>query len=133
MNPRVKEKWLAALRSGEYKQEKDTLRIGDCFCCLGVLCDLQARETDNLHWWEEGCGGYNYFGHDLDLPAEVTDWAGLELSNPLIPVEIIRKIESAPLVLNKPAYSTVETIDLAGINDSGVPFSEIADLIEEAL
>ena len=46
MNPEIKAKWVAALRSGEYKQAKGQLRIGNSFCCLGVLCNLHAQ----AHW-----------------------------------------------------------------------------------
>ena len=41
MNPEVKEKWVAALRSGEYEQGAGRLRSHDSkFCCLGVLYDI---------------------------------------------------------------------------------------------
>ncbi len=130
MNPEVKEKWLAALRSGDYTQGQDVLWHKNKFCCLGVLCDIHAKETNNLHQWEKV---YCYFGHDIDLPDEVTKWAGLKDRNPLIPVEVIKKVESAFLILEKPSYRTVEKIDLATINDNCIPFNEIADLIEEAL
>jgi hypothetical protein len=40
MNPEIKAKWIAALRSGEYAQGRYALRDGDHFCCLGVLCDV---------------------------------------------------------------------------------------------
>ena len=34
----IKEKWLTALRSGEYKQGKYYLKNdNNCYCCLGVL------------------------------------------------------------------------------------------------
>lgn len=38
-------KWLAALRSGEYRQGQDLLYNGDSdeqgqYCCLGVLCEI---------------------------------------------------------------------------------------------
>lgn len=41
MNPELKEKWLIALRSGDYSQCK--LVLGDengSYCCLGVLCKI---------------------------------------------------------------------------------------------
>lgn len=44
MNQEVKEKWVRALRSGEYKQGGGVLRSGDRFCCLGVLCDIVDPE-----------------------------------------------------------------------------------------
>lgn len=37
--------WLAALRSGEYKQGRKALRTDrGGFCCLGVLCDVIAPD-----------------------------------------------------------------------------------------
>lgn len=41
MNPRLKEEWVKALRSGDYEQ--GTVRLcndDDQFCCLGVLADI---------------------------------------------------------------------------------------------
>lgn len=32
--------WLAALRSGKYKQIKHKLHGPDGYCCLGVLCEV---------------------------------------------------------------------------------------------
>jgi hypothetical protein len=36
------ETWCEALESGKYKQGSGQLRDDDCFCCLGVLCDLSG-------------------------------------------------------------------------------------------
>lgn len=35
-------KWVAALRSGEYKQCKNRLAHAGRFCCLGVACDISS-------------------------------------------------------------------------------------------
>jgi hypothetical protein len=43
MDKILKEKWVAALRSGEYKQCKDQLKDGGGYCCLGVLCEISER------------------------------------------------------------------------------------------
>jgi hypothetical protein len=42
MNAELKAKWVAALRSGDYKQTRGTLKDLDLkvFCCLGVLCEV---------------------------------------------------------------------------------------------
>lgn len=40
MDPEYKAKWIAALRSGDYKQTQGTLRRDEACCCLGVLCSL---------------------------------------------------------------------------------------------
>lgn len=93
MNPKVKARWVKALRSGRYKQGKRSLRrkvqgtrTTDKFCCLGVLCDLavQARvipkaELDSL----DGVYGYGK-GEDKNsgvLPQAVAEWAGLNSSS----------------------------------------------------
>ena len=55
--PEVKVQWLAALRSGKYKQIRGMLRDiirhpgGFGYCCLGVLCDtVQPEKWDkNTH------------------------------------------------------------------------------------
>lgn len=33
-------KWIKALRSGDYKQGKNTLQDHNGYCCLGVACDI---------------------------------------------------------------------------------------------
>jgi hypothetical protein len=62
MDEEIKQKWIKALRSGDYRQGQHCLRNGDNFCCLGVLADvLGARWTDaaddeyeNIHTYEGG-------------------------------------------------------------------------------
>ena len=47
--PKFKAKWLAALRSGEYKQGVETLYTNDDkYCCLGVACRVAKISTRNL-------------------------------------------------------------------------------------
>jgi hypothetical protein len=40
VNQELKEKWLEALRSGQYEQGFGRLKLQDRYCCLGVLCDV---------------------------------------------------------------------------------------------
>jgi len=42
MKPTKKQiqKWVLALRSGEYSQTKGTLQDEQGYCCLGVACDI---------------------------------------------------------------------------------------------
>ena len=42
MDAQTKAKWVEALRSGKYKQGRGQLRLGDTYCCLGVLCDIMG-------------------------------------------------------------------------------------------
>jgi hypothetical protein len=51
MDPKLKARWVKALRSGRYKQARNTLKTtvieqdeweldGPRYCCLGVLCNI---------------------------------------------------------------------------------------------
>lgn len=40
MKAAYKQKWLKALRSGKFNQKQGLLKIGNGFCCLGVLCEV---------------------------------------------------------------------------------------------
>lgn len=86
-------KWVAALRSGEYSQTKKVLRDDHGFCCLGVACDVYAKEY-GLEWesikrpvhYESGAAptasGYHFNGVGDLLPDEVYEWLGLDGPNP---------------------------------------------------
>lgn len=108
MDKKVKKKWLSALRSKAYKQGSQQLRKEDSFCCLGVLCDLYAKEHD-VKWTKEDRILQEFYV----LPDKVVKWAGLPDQNPNISVE------------DRPNES-----NLAELNDAGVSFAVIADIIE---
>ena len=116
MNPKVKAKWLEALRSGYYEQTKNRLRTETGFCCLGVLCDLYAEEHKDVHWKTSYVEGeYTFLGREGTLPQKVVDWAGLKGPTPTVSYD------------NEPR-------ELAELNDSvELSFDEIADVIEEQL
>lgn len=85
----IKEKWLAALRSGEYKKGTSALQgHPGYFCCLGVLCDLYAKETGVGKWspqsWHLSFILPNNSTSDACLPREVADWAELREIDPLV-------------------------------------------------
>lgn len=120
MNLDIKAKWLAALRSGEYKQIRGTLAKGSVynvngFCCLGVLCDIAVKEgaIPPAEGRTEGVLAYGEAGQINTLPLEVTLWAGLTSGNPSVGE------------INRP---------LGWHNDTGQKdFNEIADLIDRYL
>lgn len=110
MNPEIKAKWVAALRSGEYKQAFGRLRDGDLFCCLGVLCDIHAKETEE-GWWDDR----GYYGREREvLPTDVCEWAR-------IPAKAGHNV------------ALDEDRCLSAMNDQGDTFAEIADIIEREL
>ncbi len=122
MNPEVKQLWLDALRSGEYKQGrhklKNTYEGSDNYCCLGVLCDLYTKENPTAKWTQNWQDDW-YFNVDADsvsgtLPGAVMRWSGIADANPIV------------------CYENTEE-SLATLNDRGVPFVEIANIIEKQL
>jgi hypothetical protein len=113
MNPQIKQKWVSALRSGEYQQTQRLLHYENGFCCLGVLCDLYLKE--NQLEWEPSTHSNNVYvfqNNGADLPFSVIEWSGIEGCNP-------------------PVNDGEST--LAGLNDSGSTFEQIADVIEKQL
>ena len=40
MKKELKDNWVKALRSGEYKQGRGQLCMDEKYCCLGVLCEV---------------------------------------------------------------------------------------------
>ena len=110
MNQEIKAKWVAALRSGEYKQTKDVLQSSSGYCCLGVLCDIHEKETgfsivDNLRETIDD----EHLGHT------VQQWAGLGFE---YGAHVFISHDNRPLTAH---------------NDSGKTFLQIADAIEEQL
>ena len=120
MKPEIKKKWVAALRSGKYNQTKDHLRDENGYCCLGVLCEIAAKEGVCKLELKEMLGSsyivHQYDDASLTLPSKVIEWAGLESSNPII------------------TRTSGEDSSLSGLNDElGYNFNQIADIIEEQL
>lgn len=120
MNPKVKARWVAALRSGEYKQTKSELKDGQGgFCCLGVLCDIYAKDNGRKRWSvaqlsDKADGEFALSYLDQGVPAAVVAiWAGLDYDQE---IRIGQRCET-----------------LYDHNDDGRTFAEIADAIEAQL
>lgn len=55
MKKALKAKWVAALRSGKFKQGEGQLRLNGKHCCLGVLCEISpAVAKRNANRWPDG-------------------------------------------------------------------------------
>jgi len=117
MKKEIKDRWVTALRSGEYQQTKEFLATCDGFCCLGVLCDLYINEHDHpsstrYRIWKNECEFRDTLlgvHENMVLPKEVREWSGLSSSDG--------------------AINNVEC--LTQMNDRGMTFSEIADVIDD--
>ena len=111
MNKRIKQLWVAALRSGEYAKGKGALRANGKFCCLGVLCNLHAQEHPKFASKQTQ---KNLYGGKSELPPiAVYEWAKLD---DYIRVNIDGNLSK-----------------LEVHNDNGVSFKKIAKAIEEQL
>lgn len=126
-------RWVAALRSGEYKQgvgrllgtgERDG---GKRFCCLGVLCDL----VDIGEW-----DGDEYRANDAfyatELPPEVLDMITDEPSKYGQAINVSFADYSNDLIggVELDHYDLSAQWNLAMLNDSGASFDKIARIIE---
>ncbi len=131
MNPDIKAQWIAALRSGEFKQGRNYLHARrpddevDTFCCLGVLCVLAERAgvvTKGVGY--AGVVRYQAIGTGSDgststLPLVVDHWAGF-----------LDGGKSRMVTMPDTGTHT----GLAGLNDyERWSFEQIADIIEEQL
>ena len=106
--------WIADLRSGKYQQLTASLGRGRSErCCLGVLCETYIRLGGSLMVTHSGCGlSLEYDGKVNTLPAKVA--AAVNLST-----------ESGNFFLHSGYPSS-----LVNLNDMGVTFEQIADIIE---
>lgn len=109
MNQEIKAKWVAALRSGKYPQGKEFLNNGGKFCCLGVLCEIAIDEGLPVNK-DMTSVEVHYDDRLSTLPRSVCTWAGLGNDLPSAGRE-----------------------SLSSLNDNGMPFTEIADIIEREL
>lgn len=112
-NVEIIERWADALESGEFQQGRGSLRCGDEFCCLGVLCELAVREgviepADQL----PESHLYRYDGMTSFPTRKVCEWAGIRR-------DIILELDFAD------TFPT-PILDLARMNDRRAPFADIA-------
>lgn len=135
MNPEVKARWVAALRSGKFKQGHETLaRILDAedgsgteirHCCLGVLCELAAAEGIVTRRRNGNLGRIAFDDATAHLPGSVRKWASI--------VDGAGKFNPTDADFK----NFGQTVTLVDLNDglglrAGSPstFDEIADVIE---
>lgn len=111
MNKDIADKWVAALRSGEFAQGDNRLRgtAADDYCCLGVLSELAARE--GIVTRTAFGPAWMYGNTSSFLPYSVRMWAGM--------ADDMGGFGSGP------------DDNLVFLNDNGSPFTYIADVIEQ--
>jgi hypothetical protein len=105
LNAELKAKWVAALKSGEYKQGQGVLYDEEhgTHCCLGVLCRVAGVDPND--------GRLTYKGDKNEV-----GW--------LVPPKLAAEVGLDRASLQHLALQ---------LNDRGVSFKEIAANIEEGL
>lgn len=135
----IRYRLIPALRSEHYKQARNYLRTEEGYCCLGVACDLYGVTWDD----EVGVGG-NRSATFIGASYKNTSWSGSALPTELardldVTILISVKMEVADFVphLELPRLTRDETpasvISMSGLNDAGLTFAQIADVLEAAL
>lgn len=141
MNTENAQKLVAALRSGQYPQAKGALRKAEGYCCLGVACDISGLgkwEVDPRSAPDPVDGSYiadRYVVRDETgkticsdtsvLPYAVARWLDMEVGGAFeIPVSTMEL---------RPEDEDRETgnyFALTELNDGGLTFNQIADVLE---
>ncbi len=118
----MRDRWIPALRSGDYVQGHGALRSqDDRYCCLGVLTDLLVQDglipAWDLFQDDEGPPTYAVDGERHYLPTQVRDAIGTQ---------------------NMMAFERLsgpdDGVTLVELNDAAsCSFADIADVIEKTL
>jgi hypothetical protein len=117
LTAKQKEDWVAALRSGNYRQTQQgeegfhNLKGPVGYCCLGVLAELNGWET----------------GHNSCLPQEGAQALSVSADYGY------QTVNGALSACGLPMYPEGNSDTLAGLNDNGIPFKELADFLEQHL
>ncbi len=113
--------WLAALRSGAYKQGKGTLvNKGNEYCCLGVLCEITPE-------FKRSGGGYH-------SPSGVACIGSIDAQY-LRTLGFKDQVATGPLA--KPIGSAqgpfigIASLFIALNDNYGLTFTQIADYVEQ--
>lgn len=106
------QKWVEALKSGEYSQTTDYLCNDGGFCCLGVACEVFLKET-GLPLKKYPNPSDIGFDENLYSVPEVKEWLGLAGGEGRFVNEFKGRL-------------TLTTLN----DDEGLSFKEIAEFIE---
>ena len=160
INQDVKQRWVKDLRANADKQGTGALRRShrtaqkhDTFCCLGRLCELAVKDKvipppRREKSTDESLYAYNNRDDDPHdpysntgcLPRDVMDWAGIPEAlgdNVRIKIDPSALRPATLQALTKVAGLSYLNIErawaLSELNDAGVPFPVIAEIVDTFL
>lgn len=132
MNPEVKALWIEALRSDRFRQGGTYLcRIDDNgvkrHCVLGVLTQLAVEHgiCPRERARHIGASCFLFNGSATYLPPEVRLWAGLDTDSPRIPAKAV-----PAEYRHDDGDDSARTISLVNLNDRGMTFDKLAEVIK---
>lgn len=79
MKKEIAELWIKELKSGNWEQTKETLKDKNGYCCLGVLCEIAAKQ--GICGRRNELDYYTFDGVEDVLPKSVLEWAGMKSDN----------------------------------------------------
>jgi hypothetical protein len=150
MKQDIKERWVAALRSGEYKQaegylsaitrhDDGSLKEVVGHCCLGVLCEIAVADGiigKRVYAGSDSCMIYGSGSETGALPPQVQQWAGLESADPNITYTHTCDEECDEMCTDAHDLGDGQEYNrsLSNLNDDlKLDFNQIAGLIEVGL
>lgn len=116
MKKEIKDLWVKALRSREFKQTTGRLFDGSSYCALGVLSLLALLEGQCTYDEDESDGKFD--NKSLSLSFNVMNWAGIQ--DFMVPGKEFL-----------PVFYKGHWLSISILNDSGLTFEEIALEIEK--
>ncbi len=130
---------LTALRGGDYPQAMGKLHRPEGFCCLGVMCDIYAKDSGEEYWIPLDERYYEFRDPETGdheengLPESIIELLGFTHGESLqelpIPKEIVYRHASEYIrneIIPRDGY-----LFITSVNDEGCPFDKIADIIED--
>jgi len=113
INVELKNKWLAALRSGDYVQGNTFLLKDGKYCCLGVLCELAAKDNSRI----------------IVGPGDRDDSIAFDSFANTVPISVMSQL----ITHNLPLYDVMWGTAIRMNDKERKTFPEIADYLERAL
>ena len=112
MNKKVKETWIKALKSGEFKQGKGYLESDGKYCALGILSLLSLVEGQCTYNQVDGLGRFDNKRYTLSY--NTLTWAGMDLED-----------------FKADVLTEGELTSIADLNDRGLSFQKLAQIIDQ--
>jgi hypothetical protein len=122
MNQRVKNLWIKALESGEFKQISGKLHDGKGYCALGVLAALAMNEGVCTYSPQ-----HKFDGRTRSISFNIQKWAEIDWDDELDLPKFTPDASKIKIVCKN------KELTVADINDAGASFKQIAGIIKKAL